>query len=149
MKAATRSRERGFTLLEVLVAAVIMGIAVAGVLSGLAAASRNGARLTEYDRATLLARQKMNQLLADHDITRGVPLTGVWPAALTGATEMGWNARIDPFETTPGAGPGMWVVDRAQLEIWWMDGATRRSFSLEGYRRGILKPGDVVHAAAP
>lgn len=149
MKAVTRSRERGFTLLEVLVAAVIMGIAVAGVLSGLAAASRNGARLTEYDRATLLARQKMNQLLADHDIPRGLPLTGVWPAALTGGTEMGWNARIDPFEAAPGAGPGMWVVDRAQLEIWWMDGATRRSFSLEGYRRGILKPGDVVNAATP
>ncbi len=58
---------RGFTLLEVMVASLIMGIAVAGVLSGLAGAARNASRLTDYDRATLVAKQKMDELLLDRD----------------------------------------------------------------------------------
>ena len=139
-------RQRGFTLLEVLVATVIMGIAVSGVLSGLAAAARNASRLTQYDRATLLARQKMDELLVDHSIRRGVPLEGVWDPALAGGASAGWSALVDPFEMTPGAGPGNWVVDRVQLEIWWMDGETRRGFTLEGFRRGILQNGDVLGA---
>jgi len=37
-----------------------------------------------------------------------------------------------------------WVVDRIELEIWWMDGATRHSSSLEGYRRALLPQGQGI-----
>jgi hypothetical protein len=30
-----------------------------------------------------------------------------------------------------------------QLEIWWMDGRTRKSVVLEGFRQRILLPADV------
>jgi prepilin-type N-terminal cleavage/methylation domain-containing protein len=143
---ARPAHEDGFTLLEVLVAAMIMGIAVAGILSGLSVAARTAARLTQYDRATLLARQKMDELLADQNLPRATPLQGVWDPALTGGIPAGWNARVDPFEMTPDAAPGRWVLDRVQLEIWWMDGQTRRAFTLEGFRRGILRKGDPIHA---
>jgi prepilin-type N-terminal cleavage/methylation domain-containing protein len=133
-------REQGFTLLEVLVATLIMGIVLSGVLSGLAASARNAGRLTQYDRATLLARQKMDELLVDQTIRRGVPVEGAWDAAT------GWRALVDPFERAPGTGVGQWVLDRIQLEIWWMDGAVRRGFTLEGFRRGILLNGDVLNA---
>src|ERR1700730_13512709 len=63
-----RASQQGVTPLEVLVATLIMGIAVAGVLGGLSASARNAARLTQYDRATLLARAKMNELLLDPTI---------------------------------------------------------------------------------
>jgi len=69
---------RGFTLLEVLVATLIMGIAVAGILGALSAGSRNAARLTQYDRATLLARQKMDELLVDQKAPRKQLLAGMW-----------------------------------------------------------------------
>jgi general secretion pathway protein I len=134
--------EAGFTLLEVLVATAIMAIAVVGVFSGLTAATRNAARITQYDRATMLARQVMDALLADNTLSRKDPIAGRFPPAQSGGVEAGWRARVTPFEKLNGAGPGSVVVDRIELEIWWMDGATRRSFSLEGYRRGSLRPED-------
>ena len=130
--------QRGFTLLEVLVATLIMGIAVTGVLNGLGNASRNASRLTQYDRASLFARQKMDELLVDHTVHRGIPIDGFIDA------NSGWRAEVVPFEAPPGAGAGQWVVDRVQLEVWWMDSGTRHSFNLEGFRRSILQPGDKV-----
>ena len=129
-----------------MVATLIMGIAVSGVLSGLAAASRNAARLTQYDRATLLARQKMDELLVAQEVPRSAPLEGGWDPATTGGMNGGWRAVVEAMETAPGAGVGRWAVDRVQVEVWWMDGATRRAFSLEGFRRGVLRQGDVVNA---
>jgi general secretion pathway protein I len=134
--------ERGFTLLEVLVATAIMGIAVAGILNTISAAAHNAARLTQYDRAVLLAKSKMDELLAEPKLQRNAPLAGEFDAVRTGGVPCSWRATVRPFETAPGAVTGYWVVDRIELEIDWMDGATKHSFSLEGFRRGILQDGD-------
>ncbi len=128
---------RGFTLLEVLVATLIMGIAVAGMLSGLASSTRNAARLSEYDRASVLAKSKMDELLVDHNLPRGAPIGGDFDPVVTGGVPAGWTATVFPFEQAPGGGQGRWVVDRIQLEVWWMSGQVRRGFSLEGFRRSI------------
>ncbi len=130
-------------MLEVLVATAIMGIAVAGLLNTISGAAHNAARLNQYDRAVMLARSKMDELLAEPSLRRNVPMTGVFEAATTGGAECSWRAMVQPFETVPGAGPGYWVVDRVELEIDWTDGAAKHSFSLEGFRRGILQEGDV------
>lgn len=140
-----RKSQRGFTLLEVLVATAIMGIAVAGVMSGLAMAARNADRLTQYERAAHLARQRMDELLADQTIKRGATLEGLFSPQQSGVAadqgQVGWTARIEPYETlNPGRTATGWVVDRIQLQIWWTDGPVRRSFALEGFRRGLLNP---------
>jgi len=62
---------RGFTLLEVMVAIAILGIALTCVLQifsgGLDCAKRSG----EYTRAVLYAKAKMEELISRSDLTEG------------------------------------------------------------------------------
>jgi len=134
--------QRGFTLLEVLVATAIAGIAIAGLIGSISNTANNAHKLTDRDRATLLAKSKMDELLVDPRLLRNVPLEGTFDPASTGGFEGGWRAVVTPFETAPGAGPGMWVVDRVELQIWWTSGGTRHTFELEGFRRAFLNKGD-------
>ena len=129
-------KSRGFTLLEVLVASLIMAIAVTGLLSALSTSLRTASRLTDYDRAVLLARQKMNELLVDNKAYG--TLQGTWPPQVTGNLQAGWRAQISPFEVPVGANPTTAVLERVQLEVWWMSGERRRTFALDGFRRALL-----------
>jgi prepilin-type N-terminal cleavage/methylation domain-containing protein len=131
--------KQGFTLLEMIVATTIMGIAVAGLMSGISSTTRNAARLRDYDRVVQLARLRMNTLLADPRAAR----EGLFEPEITGGLECGWTAQVTVAESaTPTPMPGDWVLDRIQLEIWWMSGTTRRTFPLESYRRRKLRPQD-------
>ena len=48
-----------------LVATLIMGMAVVGLLSAISTSMRNAARLTDYDRVAMLARAQMDALLLE------------------------------------------------------------------------------------
>lgn len=135
-------RMRGFTLLEMLVATTIMGVAVVSLLASLSTSLRNAARLTEADRLALLARRQMDALLLDPRLPKFTVISGQFDAALTGGAEAGWRARVTPFEMQPNAGPGAAVLERVELEIWWKAGR-QRTLRLEAYRRGVLTAGDL------
>ena len=134
---------RGFTLLEMMVATASMGIAVGGLLSALAGSARNAARLRDYDRVAQLAELRMNELLLDENLPRGVELTGTFESALSGGLESGWRGRLTAFEMPPAVQPGQYSIDRIQLEVWWVAGGQRRSIPLDAYRRHILTSGDI------
>jgi general secretion pathway protein I len=130
-----RRRSDGFTLLEVLVATTIMGIAVAGLLAGLSQSVRNASRLGDYDRAAMLARTKMNDLLLDPTLPFSGSVQGNFDRDQSGGVESGWRAALRPFDAPPNAGPGAHIVQEIALEVWWQPSSgTRRSIELAGYR---------------
>lgn len=140
---------KGFTLLEMLVATVIMGIAVTGLLSSLTASLRNTARLTEYDRAALLARQKMDEILLLPRVPLGAAMDGRIPREQMGGLEAGWKARVTPFERGPAAVPGAQILERIELQIWWKTGSQLRHFNLETYRARTLDAADIAAMEVP
>ena len=135
---SSRPGNRGFTLLEMIVATLVMSIAVVTLLSGLSGATRNAAHLRDYDRVAQLARLRMNELLADTSIKGGA--SGVFDPALTGGIEAGWQATVAMFEGPAEVTPDTLVLDRVQLEVWWKSGPERRTFTLEGFRERSLNP---------
>ena len=139
---------KGFTLLEVLVATLLMGIAVAGLMGGLRTSLSNAARLTDSARGTALARRQMDELLAIRDLPKGVPMEGRYPPQATGGVEAGWRARVLPFETQamPGQVPAMGtrMLERIELLVWWKSGGQERHVELTGYRGARVRPEDLA-----
>ena len=135
--------KRGFTLLEMIVAIVILAVAIVGLLSGISGAMRNAARLTAYDRVVQLARLRMNDLLVDARMPRNQVVSGEFDPSQTGGVNAGWQARLTPFEAPPNVGAGQYALQRIELEIWWMAGPERRTFTLDAYRPHKLRPEDL------
>jgi general secretion pathway protein I len=141
-----RSNRHGFTLLEVMVATLLMAIAVTGLLGALRTSLNNASRLTETDRAAVLARRQMDELLATRLLPKGVPLEGRFPPELSGGVEAGWKARVLPFESMAPPGqapaPGSRIMERIVLEVWWKNGRQDRSIIVEAYRGATMRPED-------
>lgn len=128
------SRKRGFTLLEMIVATALMSISVVGLLSLLSGTLANAARIKQYDRAAMLTRTKMNELLVLAPLPLGQPLAGQWDEST------GWTARAEPFERPPGPGSATVLLVRINLEVWWKADDRRKSVTLEGFRQVFLPP---------
>jgi hypothetical protein len=127
-----------------MIATLIMAIAVAGLMGAISTSLRNAARLTDHDRAVLLAHQKMDELLLASGLPKGVPFEGTWGQEVTDGSEMGWRARLTPFEVGKGGVVGQPFIERVELEIWWMNGAQRHWFRLEGFHRALLTTSDLA-----
>ncbi len=141
----TRPTCRGFTLLEVLVATMIMAIAVIGLLSELSTSMRNAARLSDHDRMAMLARTRMDELLADGNLPLEGNFNGMFDSAVTGGESAGYNVSYGLFESPQNAAANAAVLQRIVLRVWWKvgneDSARQRSFTLEGFRRNHLPSG--------
>ncbi len=139
---------RGYTLLEVMVATLIMSVAVVALISNLSVSLNNTARLTDYDRAVLMAKRTMNELLAAPDLPKMTPIEGTWDPDVVGVNG-GWRAQLTPFERVPRAGPGQLGLDRIELEVWWSHGGdNRRTLALEAYRTDPLTRQDMEFPVA-
>lgn len=99
-------RRGGFSLLEVMVATFIMAVAVTALLSNLTTSLRTASRLTDYDRAALLAKHKMDELLVTPRLPLLQVVAGRFDPVQTQGLQAGWRARATVFEAPPGAGPG-------------------------------------------
>ena len=142
-----RPRQSGFTLLEVLVATVILATAIAGLMSALSGSLRVASRLTDYDRAAMLARRKMEEITTERRLPRFTQLQGLYDRAQTNGSPSGWRAIVTPFEVPPNPTPGIPIVERIQVTVWWTSGGQERTFEVDGFRRFYLTPQDVVAGA--
>ena len=131
-------KQRGFSLLEVMVATFIMAVAVVALLSNLTTSLRNASRLTDYDRAALMARHKMDELLLMPRLP--VMMEGRFAPSESAGLDAGWRARTGIFAFAPGAGPGSQVLERVELMIEFNNAGRSKSFALEGFRRRYLYP---------
>ena len=119
----------GFTLLEVLIATLIMALAVVGLLSALTTSMRNAAKLTDHDRMALLARTKMDEVLVDYNLPLEAEFDGAFDPAITGGEPAGYHVALGVFEAPPQAGPGSALLQRVTLHVWWK---SRGSAALHG-----------------
>lgn len=128
-------RQRGFTLLEMIVAATIMGIAIAGLMSALSTSTRNAAKLQDYDRAVQLSKIRMNELMLERKLPHNAWVQGEFDPAITGGMESGWKARLTTVEEPPVKEANSTALDRLELEVWWrLPDRAVRTFTVEGYR---------------
>lgn len=135
-------RSAGFTLLEVMVAGLVMAIAVVGLLSAISTSLNNASRLGDHDHAALLARRQMEQLLT-MPLVPGQAYGGVFPPAQSGDLRAGWQAVVEPFEGNA-FGMSNGVLNRIVLEVWWERGGQRRTMQVETLRAVVpMNPGDI------
>lgn len=128
-----RTADAGFTLLEMIVATALMGIAVVGLMALISQSTSGAVRVAQYDRAAMLARSQMNDLLTREPLPMG-RLQGDYDR------DSGWEAQIAPYETPQTEVFGQSVFARIQLTVWWKADGQRKSFELEGFRRTRRTP---------
>ncbi len=123
-----RVQRTGFSLLEMIVAIALLGLAVAGLISMINTSLAGAAMTREYARAAMLAKTRMNELLTRRPIPLGTPLQGSFGKA------SGWEAEATTAFGFGTSATGSQLV-RIDLKIWWESGGERKSIDFEGYRR--------------
>ncbi len=86
---------RGFSLIEVLVAVVLLGIGVVGSLQALASLNRTEVNVRESQRTQQLAHQKLDELIATDEI-QNAPLDGTFEDE--GSPNLEWTLETEPSE---------------------------------------------------
>jgi type II secretion system protein I len=137
-----RARQSGFTLLEVLIAAVLIGSVFVAVVSLMSQSLRNIDRMRPHELAVLHAREVMNQQLLRDELQ---------PESFSGQWSDGYRWRVDvaPLDftalgkstaapqpvvandSTTTVKPGSKTLFRIRVAISWGDRAQARSYDLE------------------
>ncbi|MEE9542339.1 MAG: type II secretion system protein [Thermodesulfobacteriota bacterium] len=120
------SDERGFTLIEVIIAVAIMGISL-GLLISLFASALRTARITEeYSRALILARETLIERLVFSN-------NGSLKGSSGRVDGYEWELQEVPFKDLEGAlGAGKLKLQRVEVSVRWKDDAQTKETALYG-----------------
>ena len=125
----SKSEQRGMTLLEVLVAASLLGVAFAALFGAISVSLRSVERIEVHSRVLAFAETQMNELLLAN-LQPGQHLSG------EGQNGMRWEAttelfdRIRPSEQAASAP----AVVRVQLTVFWQGRRGEQQFRLESLK---------------
>ena len=130
LRAANRfvPRRQGFSLIEMIVAMAIMATAIIGLLTLTSVSLSNAAVIREYDRAAMLARSKMSELLEVHPLPLGQMMAGAFDDSTR------WQARAEPFDVLPPVAIGRRMLVRVDLTVHWVEREREKFVQIEGYR---------------
>lgn len=132
---------RGFTLLEILVALIMFAVVGGALLQLFGSGLRNARIATEQTHASLLARSKLTELLADPQLEEGT-LEGdfgggyTWTAVLTKPEE---DNEDDPPAGAPASFQRM-VPLELSLSITWGEDDEERAFTLKSFLLTQARP---------
>lgn len=118
--------KRGFTLLEVMIAIAILGVALTVILQlfaqGLDSAERSG----EYSKAVLYAKEKMEELIAMDDLAEGEE-SGEFDDVYR------WHSEIKPAELEDEEGYQYFPMKILELtvRVSWLSDGKEKNFAVK------------------
>ena len=115
-----RSAQRGFTLVEVLVALIVLSTAVVAALQLFGGGLRLARAATDHQEATLLASEKLSELALD-DLEEGT--TEGTEGAYRWSRRVAFDDTLQPEELDPSKPPSVRLA-RMSVEVRW--GQNRR-----------------------
>ena len=122
------SGQRGATLLEVVVATLLLGVAAVGMLGTVHQALAGIHAARQHSQAVMRASSALTELLALPRLQAGQALPGAAGAAA------GWSAVTERWQPgDPRLGSPELV--KVRVEAWWLSGGERKTLALQGYRR--------------
>ncbi len=121
-------RESGFSLIEVIAATTLLGIASVGILGSIGQSIAAASTARDHERAALFARSRMNAILASPLLTAGER------GGEHNADGYSWEVYADWAEQFPADARGGRVL-RLRMVVWWRVESERRSIRLDAYRR--------------
>jgi general secretion pathway protein I len=121
--------QTGFTLLEVLLAVAILGLAVTVIMQQFSAGLRIGRLSRTYTTATIYAKQKLEELQVEEEIEEKED---------SGSFDDGysWRVRIEPYEEyLEEEDEGLFEhlpleMYRMESVVWWDEGEKEKSITL-------------------
>ena len=142
LRCARRSRTAGFTLMEVLVASVLIATAFVAVVSLMSQSLRNLDRMKPHERAMAHAREKMNeellreQLAPEHSIGRWDDGYD-WRVDIAPQPSMARASANQPVQGAQQQGPMLFAV---RVQVGWGDAQSRRSYEVATTQWAQLTP---------
>jgi general secretion pathway protein I len=122
-KLKPRKETAGFTLLEVLVALALLGMAVTVVLQLFSANLRSISASEEYVAGSLEAQAKMREVLEDKDISEGTR---------SGITDNGYRFQVSVSDSLTERSENLPVkLMEIEVKVYWTQGNKDKSLTLK------------------